>query len=736
MAITLLTMALSASAIRPIHKLFPVKQADGSTVMLYKGGDRHFNYYLTPENRVVVRNAEGTLCYAQLQNSELVATSIVCHDAQQRTAEEQAFLASNSLKPSDAAFINLTSGQREGSGPKKLTGASTSDGLGKYGTSASGAVPTIGDITIPVIMVQYADTKFQETTTIEKLTRFFNKEGYKEDNSYERGSVKDYFKAQSRGLFVPTFDVVAMVTLDNGYAYYGENSGYSSDTRAYQMVKEAVAKAVEQGVDFSKYVSSKTNNVPNVTIYYAGFGEATGGDDNTIWPHELDLSGLYSSMSGTKFGSYYVGNELYGTSSNNMFMGMGVFCHEFSHAMGLPDFYDPTYSYENDSPMGMWSVMDLGSYANNAYAPVGYNAYERSFMGWLDIHELTSNETVTLTDNNLSEGQMAALLRNPNNSSEYFIFENRQPGTWYNSDNGSGLLVTRIAYNSSSWRYNTVNTEQNAKRACVVTASGRAISDGEAAQADLYGNGVNNKETHALYSGSTLEGYGIYKVLKQPDGSITFNFRDKSLAMDAIDCNKMYEQVTDASQLVAGDTIIFVCKDEQMAMSVNQQGSHRSAINVKVSGDKVYANSNAMKFVLMVSSTGGYGFYSPDKKSYLSASSTGIKLVTKTDNNCIANITLSNGDAAVAFTGKASHKHLGYNADDVQFTGYTSAQGGIQIYRVPSGKTNGISQVNADGQDATAQMGIYDLKGRYVGSSLNGLPKGVYVKQGKKVVVK
>lgn len=736
LAVSLLTMSLSASAIPAIHKLFPVKQKDGSTVMLYKVGDRNFNYYTTPENYIVVRNAEGTLCYAQLQNSELVATDVVCHDADQRTAEEQSFLASNTLKPSDAAFVNLLSGKRQTAGPKKLAGASTSDGLGKYGTSAGGAVPTVGDITIPVIMVQYADTKFQETTTIEKLTRFFNEEGYKEDSSYERGSVRDYFKAQSRGMFVPTFDVVAMVTLDNGYAYYGQNSGTYTDVKAIQMVKEAVEKAVAQGVDFSKYVSSKTGDVPNVTIYYAGLSEATGGDDDTIWPHEYDLTSFLKNMSGTQFGSYFVGNELYGTSTSNMFMGMGVFCHEFSHAMGLPDFYDPTYSYKNDSPMGMWSVMDTGAYANNTYAPVGYNAYERSYMGWLDLHELTSEESVTLTDPNLSEGQMAAFFRNPSNTNEYFILENRQPGTWYNSDNGSGLLVTRFCYDKTAWTRNTANTTQSAKRAYVVTANGRAIADGPVSQDHLFGNGVNNKETHALYNGSTLQDYGVYKILKQPDGSITFNFRNKSLAMDAVDCTTEYEQVTDVSQLAAEDVIIFVNKDEQMAMGVSQQGSHRSASNVKVSGNKVYANDNAMKFTLLQTSSGDYGFWAKDKNTYLSASSTGVKMVSNADNNCVAKIDISNGNAAISFTGKASHKYLGYNADDVQFTCFTSAQSNIQIYRVPNGKSDGIDSVGADGQQKTAQQGVYNLKGQYVGSTLSGLPKGIYVQQGKKVVVK
>ena len=52
---------------------------------------------------------------------------------------------------------------------------------------------------------------------------------------------------------------------------------------------------------------------------YAGLGEATGGDENTIWPHEMDLGSWYGYISGYQFGSYFVGNEMY---TDDMIMGI------------------------------------------------------------------------------------------------------------------------------------------------------------------------------------------------------------------------------------------------------------------------------------------------------------------------------------------------------------------------------------------------------------------------------
>ena len=186
-----LTLGLQATAnVRPVHELFPVRQSDGTTVSLYKAGDRFFSYYTTPDGHPVMRGADGTLCYAQLQDGQLTATAVVCHDAALRTAQEQAFLATSTLTAADvAAAANL---QSRRNAPQRAGQTSTSDGLGKYGTSASGSVPSLGEVTIPVIMVQFTDTKFQETTTQEKLQRYFNEEGYAEDNTYERGSVRDY----------------------------------------------------------------------------------------------------------------------------------------------------------------------------------------------------------------------------------------------------------------------------------------------------------------------------------------------------------------------------------------------------------------------------------------------------------------------------------------------------------------------------------------------------------------
>ncbi len=727
-----LAFGLSASAIRPIHKLFPVKQSDGTTVMLYKNGNGYLAFYTTADDLVVVRNSNGTLCYAQIKDGKLTASETVTHNIAERTEEEKAFVASNALTPAEAARIDAeNNAQAEQVVNFKTLTPSTSDGLGQYGVSAGGALPSVGSPMIPVIMVEFSDVKFQEGWTVERYSRFMNEEGYAADDSRQVGSVKDYFKAQSRGMFDPTFDVVAKVTLSNGYAYYGKNreNGKGNDTNVLAMVKEAINGAIAQGVSFRKY--EVNNKIPNVIILYAGYGEATGGDENTIWPHELDLPATYGSVSGYVFGSYFVGNELNGSSGTSV-MGMGVMVHELSHALGFPDIYDTSTSpYAGDNPYGEWSVMEYGPYVNGAYAPMGYTAYERSYMGWLNLRELKDEETVTLTDPNLTEGEMAVMFRNPENTNEYFIIENRQSGTWYPTSYGSGLLLQRINYNANIWYSNRVNTVQSRKRAMVVTAGGRKISS-DGLPADLFGNGVNKKETYPLFAGTDYDGMPIYKVMKNPDGSVTFTVKNSALlpAGAVADETEAYEKLTDISALETNDVVLLVDESEGVALADATQSSGRAAVPVKVSGTTAYGNSYALPITMIKAANGtGWGLRTP-QKSFLSASSSGLKTVTKADANCIATLSITDGKASIVFNGNSARKNLGYDETEYNFNTFSNAVSNLSIYRKNS-TVDGINSVSSD-QKANADGRMFNLAGQQV----DGCFKGIVVVNGKKYIKK
>ncbi len=616
---------------------------------------------------------------------------------------------------------------------KRACYSSTADGLGEYGKMSMGAVPSIGSYTIPVIMVQFSDQQFKSSTTVAKMNRYYNTEGYAEETGCI-GSVRDYFKSQSHGMFVPTFDVVGIVTLDESYVTYGEDSEpYESiDDNIDQLPRDAVAAAVEQlGVDFSQYVvpAGDTNHkagVPLVCILYAGKGQATESesDENSqlIWPCEWDCD---EDMSGTHFNSWFVGNELYNDGELN---GIGTFCHEFGHALGLPDFYCTNYNYENDDPFSDWSIMDTGSYVEDGYAPIGYTAYEKSYMGWLKLIELEGDGEKTL-QSPADAGEGSAFIIK-NSGTETFILENRQPGTWYpRSSHGSGLMLSRIAYSQTTWNNNTLNNTKNKKRAYIVTANGAKL-DYSSSQANLYGNGVNNITSLKLYNGSSKT-VSIKDITKNSDGTITFTYGNTSSGGDE------EEPVTPT-----GDYLFYESfnscdgkggNDDQWngSIAIAKFNADNEGWNAKQ--DKCYGADKCAKF-----GTGSVAGVATTPSFTINGTTTlTFKAAPWSGDGATLTLSVSNGSITPSQVTMKAEQWSTFTAT-ITGTGVTS------VTFTPS-KRFFLDEVLAVDPTATGIKGIsiterpadnriYSIDGRYVGNDLNILRPGIYIVGGRKVV--
>ncbi len=539
-----LSLSQTAEAVQPLRRYVPMRQSDGTVIEVCKSGNHRFAFYTTRDGYALMPGAGGDLCHATVTADGIMATSVVAHEADRRTAAETATLLS-----ATAAYAHL---EKLHPAPVFVrdtrSSASTADGLGEYGKSGLGVVSSIGAPTIPVVMVAFADRDFQDTITVEKLSRQLNEQGYR-DELYTKGSVKDYFTAQSQGLFTPTFDVVAKVTVSKAAAYYGANSANGSiDAKRYDFISEALQQAAAAGVDFSKYkVGTK---VPLVSIYFAGPGEQSSyeeGCDDYLWAH---FSTRSFTVNGAQIGSYFVGNELlqnYRTADGRYEFsdapanqhpipqtanidGIGIFCHEFGHALGLPDFY---YTGSNGSikdtlqTMGYWSVMDYGNYLYDGYAPVGYNAYERSMMGWLEVEDLTAAcnaELAAYDDATPEHADLPRALRIVNDADalDYYLLENRQVSTWYPSLMGHGMLITRVRYNASAWSGNRLNNDPALQRFSYIPADGVRSEEISSLKGDLW-NGVTGGKDFAGAFGKPLFG------IKEENKLVSFAFLDETL---------------------------------------------------------------------------------------------------------------------------------------------------------------------------------------------------------------
>jgi hypothetical protein len=164
---------------------------------------------------------------------------------------------------------------------------------------------------------------------------------------------------------------------------------------------------------------------------------------------------------------------------------------------------------------------------------VGYTAYERSFMGWQDIPTLQEKTSMQLT--NPQGDKPAILIANPDDNKEYFILETRQPSTWYPNYQGTGLLLSRFAYDENEWMADSPNNVKDKKRGLAITAD-KGILNYSASNSNLFGNGVNSITEQKFWSGTALQAT-ITNIQKNTDGSISFDFDPGTTAIEAIHTN-------------------------------------------------------------------------------------------------------------------------------------------------------------------------------------------------------
>lgn len=365
-----------------------------------------------------------------------------------------------------------------------------------------------------IILVQFTDSKFKSGHDLALYERIANDENYSGNNF--RGSIKDYFKAQSHGQFELDFDVAGICQLQHPYAYYGKNNSQKEDVKPGEMVAEACLWAHEQGIDFSKYDWDGDGEVDQVFVLYAGHGEASyDKDPNTIWPHMYYLSasdyGKPLSLDGVTVDTYACSSELNGDGNLD---GIGTFCHEFSHCMGFPDLYDT--SYAGWFGMGDFDLMCSGSYNGDSKCPAGYSAYEKAECGWLTLKDMTNieQETSIVGVQPMSADGDAYIIKNKGHEDEYYILENRQKTGWNSYLPASGLMITHVDYDADIWDWNMPNTsgkyedangntKTNDHQRLTIFRAGKSTDEyGDAS--DLYPYGSNNSLTKISSPAATL----------------------------------------------------------------------------------------------------------------------------------------------------------------------------------------------------------------------------------------
>ena len=388
---------IKGNGVPATKKLIEYKQPDGSILNLYLKGDKAIHWAETADGYTILANSAGFYEYAKIDKSgNLISTKVIARNETERFASEKSIL--KDLKKGYTFSQNQIKDKLE-----VYKGTEKSD-LRSF--------PVEGTPNFLVLLVQFSDVSFTfSLTDFENLLNQTNYGGI--------GSFKDYYNKNSNGKLNITTLVDGFYAAPYNHDYYGQNDEYGYDMYVEELVSDLVLGA-DSYIDFSQYDNDGDAIVDGIYVIYAGTGEASSADPNDIWPHNMP-SITPILVDGVWIESYTCSNELNGTDLD----GIGTICHEFGHALGLPDFYDTDYDGSGGQAegTGTWDVMDGGCYNGNGNTPANHNPYSKQMLGWQTTKIISSNGTYNLPA--ATQDTIAYVIK-ANGYDEEFYLENRQ----------------------------------------------------------------------------------------------------------------------------------------------------------------------------------------------------------------------------------------------------------------------------------------------------------------------
>ncbi|MRI89252.1 M6 family metalloprotease domain-containing protein [Aggregicoccus sp. 17bor-14] len=233
-------------------------------------------------------------------------------------------------------------------------------------------------------------------------------------------SMVNFFRSQSSGRYTINGQVTEWVKVPYNEARYGNNRcGSTVCSTVWLLVNDAIdrwtADQLASGktpAEVSAYLATfdqwdrndydhdgnfdePDGYIDHFQIVHAGVGEETGGGaqgTNAIWSHRWSVGNIgdgagpaYNPRTGARFGGLNMWVRDYTIQPENG--GLGVFAHEYTHDLGIPDQYDTSNAADNGT--GFWTLMSAGSYLGDGTVDIGSRpgdlfAWDKFQLGWLN----------------------------------------------------------------------------------------------------------------------------------------------------------------------------------------------------------------------------------------------------------------------------------------------------------------------------------------------------------------
>jgi M6 family metalloprotease-like protein len=464
-------------------------QPDGSALTVYVKGNQLASYLETTDGYTILKDTDGYYKYA-IQNAKgnLFPTSMISKEVGTRT-------------PAELSHLNKTAKHLKYSGTTLAGIKSNFQNNNSNQGAPAGLFPSNGTRKALLILIDYPDQPF--TYSVAAFDSMANTVGY--NTNGQSGSFKDYYFDASNGILTLNTDIKGWYAADSNRAVYGK----SSINGARPLIRKAVDAAEASGVDFSQYDGDGDGAVDVVMVIHSGRGAEETGDFDDIWSHRWVLgSGYQVTYDGVVINDYIIQPEALWSSSQ--IANIGVLCHEFGHALGLPDLYDTNGDNGGSAGLGKWDIMAGGTWNNGGATPGYFSAWCKEQLGWVNPTVLSGSGSIA----NMPAKTASYRINTPD-ANEYFLVETRQQTEWDTYIPGEGVAIYHIKSNGS-------NGDEDAKRVDLEAADGLKEMDDQVNSGnagDLYPNTTNNNSSFddnttpnmQLYDG-TMTGSSISNI--------------------------------------------------------------------------------------------------------------------------------------------------------------------------------------------------------------------------------
>ena len=254
-------------------------------------------------------------------------------------------------------------------------------------------------------------------------------------------TLTQYYAEVSRNRFNLTGEVFPWIRVPGrDDEYEGVDNG--GPPALGRLLTEALDSA-DARIDFRRFDRNADGFVDVVAFVQPQSGGECG--NSNIWSHRwvygaaTGTGRAYRTRDGVLISDYVIQPAF--ECDDATAVHIGVFAHEFGHALGLPDLYS-TARPPTNAGLGMWSLMSHGGW-NQTNSPAHLDAWSKVELGWMPVIHIEGSVDDMEIKPAAKDGA-ALRIDIPGSPGEYYLLENRQR---VGSDMhllGTGLLIWHV----------------------------------------------------------------------------------------------------------------------------------------------------------------------------------------------------------------------------------------------------------------------------------------------------